>query len=198
MDRLAWLEQQVAALNAEIVALKAPKAARVAPAPEEGVKITTILPVAHPRHMPNDDEFRSLHRIVLARYPALKFRNSVDDEFGSFCASFCFVCSLTKTAQPVTRYSTSWWLDYAQQWCRDAGVQGLIRSFLPAIIATGDVQYCLESNSTYWLDPYRSSGRLVDPSAWRKILSGGDLIVPTKLNVFVDHSIGLQRVQNVW
>jgi hypothetical protein len=198
MDRVSQLEAQVAALNGEIAALKAPKAVRPAPPPEEGVKITTVLPVAHPRHLPADGEFRALHRIVVARYPALKFRNNVDDEFGSFKASFQFVCSLTKTAQPVTKYAASWWLDYAQQWCRDAGVQGLIRGFLPAIIATGDVQYCLESNSTYWLDPYRSNGRLVDPSAWRQLLNGGDLIVPTKITPFMDNSIGLQRVQTVW
>jgi hypothetical protein len=198
MDRLAWLEQQVAALNAELAALKAPKAARVAPAPEEGVKITTILPVAHPKHLPTDDEFRSLHRIVVARHPQLKFRNNLDDEFDSFRASFQFICSLTKTAQPVMKYSASWWLDYAQQWCRDASVQGLIRSFLPAIIATGDVQFCFESNSTFWLDPYRSSGRAVDASKWRQLLNGGDLLVPTKIAPFMDNSIGMQRVQNVW
>jgi hypothetical protein len=103
-----------------------------------------------------------------------------------------------KTAQPVTKYAASWWLDYAQQWCRDAGVPGLIRSFLPAIVATGDVQFCLDSNSTYWLDPFRASGRVVDAQAWRKILGGGDLLAPTKLNAFIDHSIGLQRTQSTW
>jgi hypothetical protein len=58
--------------------------------------------------------------------------------------------------------------------------------------------HCPESNSTYWLDPYRSSGRVVDASAWRKILGGGDLLVPTKLDVFIDRSIGLRHVQSAW
>src|SRR4029077_18727320 len=98
----------------------------------------------------------------------------------------------------VTKFAASWWLDYAQQWCRDAGVQGLIRSFLPAVIATGDVQFSFDDRSAFWLDPYRASGRLVDPSAWRRILSGGDLLPPTKIDVFMDHSIGLQRVQSAW
>jgi hypothetical protein len=203
-SRIAELEAQVAATQtqlvatqAELAALKAPKAARPAPPPDDGVKISVMLPVAHPKHLPTDDEYRSLHRIVAARYPALKFRNNADDEFDSFRASFQFICSLTKTAAPVTKYAPSWWIDYAQQWCRDANVPGLIRSLLPAVIACADVQYTFDDRSAFWLDPFRASGRLVDPSAWRKILGGGDLIVPTKLNVFIDHSIGLVRVQGV-
>jgi hypothetical protein len=198
-QRLAALEAENHDLRNRLAVLEGgrqPK--KPAPPPDdEGVKISVMLPVAHPKHLPSDDEYRALLKIVTSRYPQLKFQNA-DDEFESFCASFQFICSLTKTAQPVTKFAASWWLDYGQQWCRDAGVQGLIRSFLPAIIATGDVQYCLESNSTYWLDPFRGSGRAVDASAWRKIMNGGDLLAPTALNVFVDHSIGHVRVQNVW
>jgi hypothetical protein len=47
------------------------------------------LPVAHPKHLPNDDECRALLKIVTARYPQLKFQNAVD-EFESFKAAFAF------------------------------------------------------------------------------------------------------------
>jgi hypothetical protein len=62
----------------------------------------------------------------------------------------------------------STFLDYAQQWARDANVSGVIRSLLPAVIACGDVQYSFDDRSAFWLDPYRASGRAVDASAWRK------------------------------
>lgn len=75
-------------------------------------------------------------------------------------------------------------------------MQGVVRSLLPAIIATGDVQYSFDDRSALWLDPYRASGRAVDAQAWRKVLDGsGNLIAPTKLDVFVDRTVGLQRVQ---
>jgi hypothetical protein len=161
------------------------------------VRITTFLPMADPRHLPNTDEYKALLNIVTARYPKLKIMNA-DEELESFRVSFRFICSLTKTAAPVTKFAPSWWIDSAQQWCRDANVPGVIRSLLPAIIACGDVQYTFDDRSAFWLDPYRASGRVVDAQAWRKILNGADLLAPTKLNVFIDHSIGLQRVQSAW
>jgi hypothetical protein len=107
---------------------------------------------------------------------------------------------LTKTAAPVTKFAPSWWIDYAQQWARDSGVQGVIRSLLPAIIASGDVQYSFDDRSAFWLDPYRASGRVVDaqghvwefgltpphyggkpasPDAWRKVLDTGNALLPS-------------------
>jgi hypothetical protein len=74
--------------------------------------------------------------------------------FESFKAAFAFICSLTKTAAPVTKYAASWWVDSAQQWCRDSGVEGVIRSLFPAINACGDVQYSLDDRSAFWLDSY--------------------------------------------
>ena len=120
----------------------------------------------------------------------------MQSKFESFKAAFAFIRSLTKTAAAVTKYAASWWVDSAQQWCRDFGVQGVIRSLLPAIGACGDVQYSLDDRSAFWLDSYRASGRAVDAQAWRKILNGSvDLIALMKVDVFVDHTIGLQRVQ---
>jgi hypothetical protein len=108
----------------------------------------------------------------------IKFQNAVD-EFESFKAAFAYICSLTKTAAPTTRYSASWWIDNAQQWCRDANVPGVIRSLPPAIIAIGDISYTFDDRSAFWLHPYRASGRVVDSQGWRKILNGADLIAPT-------------------
>jgi hypothetical protein len=194
---IAITRTELAAAQAELAALKAPKAARVAPPPEEGVRITTFPTAAHLKHLPDAAEAAALLKIVTARFPSLQFRNATG-ELESFRAAFAYICSLTKTSAPTTKYAASWWVDAGQQWTRENGVQGIVRGLLPAIIATADAQFCLESNSTYWLDPYRSSGRLVDPSAWRQLLNGGDLIVPTKITPFMDNSIGLQRVQTVW
>jgi hypothetical protein len=81
----------------------------------------------------------------------------MQSKFESFKAAFAFIRSLTKTAAAVTKYAASWWVDSAQQWCRDFGVQGVIRSLLPAIGACGDVQYSLDDRSAFWLDSYRAS-----------------------------------------
>jgi hypothetical protein len=195
------LQAEIDALRARVAELEAarpPAKKSAVPRPEdEGARITTFLPITNPKHLPTGDEFRSLLRVVTARYPRLKF-GPEQDELESFRAALQFVVTLTKTAAPVTKFAPSWWIDYAQQWARDSGVQGVIRSLLPAIIACGDVQFSFDDRSAIWLDPFRSTGRAVDPSAWRKILGGGDLITPTKLNVIVDNSIGMQRVQSAW
>ena len=172
MDRLTAIEARLAAIEAAL------PPAKKAPAPrqeDDGVKIFVSLPAADSKHLPNEDEARALLKIVTARYPQLKFRNA-DEELESFCASFPFICSLTKTAAPISKYSISWW--------------NLYRADM--------VPRRFDDRSAFWLDPYRSSGRVVDPTAWRKILNGGDLLVPTKINVPLDHSIGLQRMQATW
>jgi hypothetical protein len=136
-------------------------------------------------------------RIVTGRYPQLKWKYTAwltpDEELESFRAAFAFVCSLTKTEKPTTGYAASWWLDTAQAWCRQMGVQGVIRSLPPAIIATGDVSYSMDDFTAVWLDPYRRS-RPVDDTAWRKLLNGGDLLAPTRLEKFCDYSIGKVNV----
>jgi hypothetical protein len=108
--------------------------------------------------LPSESEAVALLKIVLARYPVLKFRNT-DGELDSFRGALAYICSLTKMPVPITKYAASWWIDAAQQWCRENGVQGVVRSLLPAIIATGDVQYSFDDRSAIWLDPYRERPR---------------------------------------
>jgi hypothetical protein len=199
--RLAALESENHDLRNRLAALETERQPKK-PAPPRRVEedrplITTFPTTAHLRHLPSEPEAVALLKIVTARYPALKFRNA-DGEHESFRCALAFVTSLTKTSAPTTKYALSWWVDAGMQWCRENGVQGVIRGLLPAVIATGDIKFTLDDYSAQWLDPYRASGRLVDPSAWRKVLSGGDLLVPTKIDVFVDHSVGMRRVQSVW
>ena len=160
--RLAALEAENHALRNRLSVLEAGQPKKSAPPPpDDGVKIFVALPVAHPRQLPDVAEAAALHKIVVARFPALKFHNA-SGELEFFRAAFAFICSLTKTAAPVTKYAPSWWVDYAQQWCRDANVPGVIRSLLPAVVATGDIQFTFDDRSAFWLDPYRASGRAVD------------------------------------
>jgi hypothetical protein len=77
---------------------------------------------------------------------------------------------------------------------RNTGFHGVIRSLLPAIVAINDVRYTLNSSCTIWLGPYRR-GKPVDALAWKKILAGADLIVPTKIDRILDNSIGFRRMQ---
>jgi hypothetical protein len=200
------IEARIAALEAEnrdlcnrLAALEGaqqPKKAPPRPVEEDRRPfVTTLSTAVHLRHLPDAAEAAALLRIVTARYPTLKFRNATGELESFRCA--CFRHVVDEDIR-TNKYAASWFVDTAQQWCRENNVQGVVRGLLPAIVATGDVQYSLDDFSAHWLDPHRASGRVVDPSAWRQILSGGDLIVPTKLNVFIDHSIGLQRTQSAW
>jgi hypothetical protein len=195
------IQDRIAALELELAELK--KAAGKTPIPpphrvEEDRPLVTLFPsTVHFRHLPSEAEAVSLLKIVVARFPALKFK-SIDDELENFRCAFAYVTSLTKTSAPTKKYSLGWWNDAATQWCRENGVQGVVRSLLPAIVGSGDVQYSFDDPAAVWLDPYRTSGRVVDASAWRKTLGGGDLLVPTKLNTFMDYSIGHVRTQSAW
>jgi hypothetical protein len=195
-QRLAALEAENHDLRNRLAALEPKK-----PAPprqkDEGVRITTISTAAHLRHLPDAAEAAALLKIVTARFPALKFRNATG-ELESFRAALAYVTSLTKTSAPTTKYAASWFVDVGMQWARENGVQGVIRGLLPAIIGSNDIAYSLDDYSAIWLDPYRASGRAVDAQKWRQLLNGGDLLAPTKLNAFIDHSIGLQRTQSTW
>jgi hypothetical protein len=199
-------EQRIAALESEnhdlrnrlaVEAGQQPKKVPPRRVEEDRPLITTFPTTAHLRHLPNAAEAAALLRIVTARFPTLKFRNATG-ELESFRCALAYVTSLTKTSAPTTKFAASWHVDAGQQWCRENGVQGIIRGLLPAIIGSGDISYSLDDPSAVWFDPYRSSGRSVDAQKWRQLLNGGDLLPPTKLNVFIDHSIGLQRTQSAW
>jgi hypothetical protein len=201
-------QRELAAAQAELAALKgAGKPARVVSPPpaDEGVRISVLVPGVN-NHLPSLDECRALHKIIVARHPRLdtfaseRWRKD-DDHFAleGFRAAFAYVLSLTQTEQPTTKFAMSWWIDGAQEWARTASVSGLIRSLLPSIVATGSVPFSFDGSANIWLDPYRVRGKPVDQSGWKRILSGsGDLLPPTKLNVFMDHSIGHVRTQSAW
>jgi hypothetical protein len=200
-QRIAALEVENHSLKNRIMVLEAGQQPKK-PAPPRRVEedrplVTVLSTAAHLRHLPDAAEAAALLRIVAARFPTLKFRNA-DGELESFRCALAYVTSLTKTSAPITKFAPSWWVDAGQQWCRENGVQGVIRGLLPAIIGCGDVAYSLDDSAAFWLDPFRTSGRTVDASAWKRILSGGDLIAPTKLNVFVDHSVGHVHQWRTW
>jgi hypothetical protein len=196
-ETLSRLEAENAALRARIERLEAP-VPKPAPRPrkDEGVRVLNLTPGVS-RNLPTEDEARALLKIVCARHPVLRWRYTLmqtpDDELESFRAAFAYVTSLTKTKEPVTKYAASWWLDECQAWCRQMGVQGVARSLRPAIVATGDVNFSFDDRDAFWLHPHRS-GTPVDDTAWRKLLNGGDLIMPTRVEKFVDRSIGRVHV----
>jgi hypothetical protein len=196
-SRLAALEAENADLRVRLSRLETPAEPKVAPPQRDdvGVRVTTIIPKS--ANLPSEDESRALLKLVHARFPQLKCQYtrwlSPDDELESFRAAFAYVSSLTKTEKPTKKYAVSWWLDEAQEWCRKVSVQGRILSLMPSVIATGDVPYSMDDFTAMWVHPYRV-GKPIDTSAWRKLLNGGDLLAPTRIEKFVDHSIGHMRV----
>jgi hypothetical protein len=198
--RLAALERENAELRERLSRLENPPPKVAPPRREEDrVRILNLMPGIS-ANMPDEDESRALLKIVHARHPRLKCKYdrflTPDDEHESFRAALAYVFSLTKTEKPTTAYSHSWWISEAKQWCQQVGVYGNILSLMPAIIATGDVNYSMDDFDAVWLHPYRS-GKTVDDQKWCKVLNGGDLIAPTtRIEKFVDHSIGVIKVHD--
>jgi hypothetical protein len=201
--RLAKLEQENTELRERLARLENPAprveepAPKVAPPPRDdgGARVITIIPLS--ANLPSEDESRALLKIVRVRFPQLKCQYSrwltPDDELNGFRAAFAYICSLTITEKPTVKFAGSWWIEEAREYCRKASVQGRILSLTPAIIATASVPFSMDDFDAIWLNPYRG-GKPVDDQAWRKLLAGGDLLAPTRIEKLTDHSIGYRRV----
>jgi hypothetical protein len=147
--------------------------------------------------LPSESEAVALLKIVLARYPVLKFRNT-DGELDSFRGALAYICSLTKMPAPITKYA-----QVGGSTRRSSGVGRTVCGVWFEVCCRRSSQPATCNIRSTTAAPFGSTptarGRAVDAQAWRKVLDGsGDLIAPTKLDVFVERSIGLQRVQVAW
>jgi len=147
------LEKRVAALEADVAALRAPKALPRKPI-EEGVRIL-MGPglIGMPRGaFPTDEEYRELREIVERHYPHLAFvardRRFADQDreehTAGFRTAFAYLATLERLSELLRadRYAT-WWTSGAEEWARSMGMRTGIppRSFIAAVAAHGDILF---------------------------------------------------------
>jgi hypothetical protein len=180
-------EQRIAALEAELAALKAGK---TSPAPpvnpvddQSGVRITQIVePASFVR--PTNKELRQLYDIVIAKYPRLAPRLSArweDDErrehFDGFVWAFERLGFVGRTAVPDTRRYVGHWIEETKDWLkqhRPAHKGNVGGGFLVATIAHGDICFTPgdENRGVVWEVGVTPYGGAKATDAWRKVLDG--------------------------
>lgn len=177
-DEITALKKQVAALTAEVDALKA-----AAPPPEKVMTVDDLKVYGHqrPNLSPPDDswlpswqECADLAMIVEKRYPDLVERN--DTWVRQFRLALLALGNCNRAAEPNTREWGRWigtWLEDHLHF--DPIPRG---PFMAAIAASGDIPFSGfdEKDALRGILPAaglapRHSGSPPDKSAWRKVLS---------------------------
>jgi hypothetical protein len=181
MDRLAQLEAQAAALQAEIAALKghAPKPA----APPEKPRGTTVRELLTERSDgPSLVEARKLFQIVKPYAPwPLADRYDEDRPFRAFSAAFRWVQNTGRQDTPNSKVNLSFWLDSARQWLRQRNAVGGevdANSIIMAVMASGDVVFQradMSQGRTWEIGLVLHGGRPASADTWRQVLSTGTI-----------------------
>jgi len=180
-DRIAALEAQAAAITAEIAKLKAERPAAPPPPPRDEVRIVAIND-ERSDGMPTLRELEKLYAAVrtLSPWPeALVDRYDDHRPFRGFSSAFRWVQNMPRAERPNGRVALSFWIDVCRSWLRardsvasDLGANALIL----ACYACGDISYCpadLQLGVTWEIGIIEYGGRPADPTAWRRILTGG-------------------------
>jgi hypothetical protein len=186
------VEKRIAALEAELAALKAPAALPRKPI-EEGARVlmgpgALGLPNLT---LPTDEEYRKLREVVERHYPNLAFAArsqrfadmDENEHVSGFRTAFVYLATLERleTLPRADRYA-SWWIGCAEEWARSVGMRtGIsLRSFTAAVAAHGDILFSgLDNNATFGVREGSGSGRRYG-DAWREVLRTGKLLAPAK------------------
>lgn len=179
------VEQQAAAITAEIAAIKAGNKP-VPPPPIDdraGVHITQIVePSSFVR--PTEKELRCLYDIVLAKYPRLGPRlssRSADQEkeeyFDGFIWSFERLGYIGRLGAPDTRRYVNHWVEETKDWLRlhrPAHRGNIGAGFLAAVLAHGDIAYTVgdENRGVVWSIGVTPYGGKQATDAWKRVLDG--------------------------
>ncbi len=186
--------RQIAALEAEIAALKAnsrlgkfaqaPAAAPASPPPQpEGARIyhpITRATIA----LPSEGELEKMLDVVVAKYPKLR-PYSASDRFAAqdhanylreFSSAFSYIAMRGRSTEVDTTRGVTWWAAEASEWNRQRNmpIDIGVGPFLAAVVAAGDIDF-IESDMfgnvwSFALTPY-SAGRPAQES-WRDVLRG--------------------------
>jgi hypothetical protein len=177
-DRLAQLEAQALALNAEIAKLKAERPAPAPPPPRDEVRILQVL-AERGDGLPSFDQMRKLFSIVRHRVPEQKSPDP-DSAFRGFCASYRYVFNCGRIAAPNAKVSITWFIDGMKTWLRERNAMTIDvsgSSFIAAVLASGDILYVPHDSAVghVWefslvLPPNHGGKPASD--AWKRVLNG--------------------------
>jgi hypothetical protein len=195
MDRLAQLEAQAAALQAEIAALKAGAPVKPAAPPERrGVEIRQS--ITERSDGPSYEELKRLLKVVQPMVPGADKVNKYDPDtlLRGFASCFRRVSNLGRIPAPNPKYAISWWVDETKTWLRarnvvTTDVGGV--AFVAAVIASGDIAYQMPDPTRgalfeCALVPY--GGKPAVGDAWRKVLAGNVLPPVHSARAQVEHA----------
>lgn len=142
-DRLQQLEQQLAAVTAEIAVLKAGKSVPVPPK-DEGVRVLHVLDER--TDLPNLKEMERLYGAVKHLAPwQFDTRYDYDKPFRGFTASYRWLANKGRTKFSNPKFALSFWLDNCKTWlrARNSVASDVDASMLIlATYASGDVVFC--------------------------------------------------------
>jgi hypothetical protein len=188
-DRLQQLEQQAAALSAEIAALKAGRTAPLPPPREdEGVRVLQLNNEIT-SGLPDLKQMQRLFSIVKPHSPwpsALADRFDSDRPFRAFGSAFRWAANMRRIPQPDSKRALSYWCDGCRLWLRD---RNCVASDLDAnalvlsILAQGDVVYTPADPARGWvweLGLIEFGGRPANADAWRAVMSSGTILAPSQ------------------
>jgi hypothetical protein len=183
--RIAMLEAQVAAAQAEIAKLKGdpPHVTPPQPAKDKGLRITYLVePSSFVR--PTQNELHKLHDIVLAKYPqfspqlSLRWASQEKQEyFDGFEWAFERLGFIGRSATPDHKHYVDFWCSECRDWLRlhrPAHCGNIGAGFLAAAIAHGDICFTPsdEQRGIVWAVGLTALGGTKASDAWRRVLDG--------------------------
>lgn len=180
------IDQRIAALEAELQALKAERApAPAAQKEEQGARIIQ-LNTEITSGLPSLDQLRRLFSIVRTGVPQAKTHDD-DAPLRGFCGAYRFVANCGRVAAPNNKHSLGWWCDEMKSWLRardsmTMDVNG--SSFIAAVLASGDILYVPHdaTRGFVWefsIVPPQHGGKPASPDGWRRVLDGS-LMAPSQ------------------
>jgi hypothetical protein len=187
-DRIAALEVQISAMQAELQALKAGRPAPPPPPPRPRDEVR-IIELLHERNdgMPTLREMERLFTIVKPHSPWPQALNDRFDEhrpFRAFSSAFRWAMNVGRTERPNGKVALSFWADTCRLWLRsrnsvgsDLDANGLVL----AVLACGDIAYTPADPVRGWtweLGLVEYGGRPAS-EAWRGVLNSGAILPPS-------------------
>ena len=181
------IDQRIAALEAELAALKAE---RPAPAPaaqkdEQGARVIQLNDEIT-SGLPSLDQLRKLFSIVRNKVPQVKSHDD-DAAFRGFTAAYRFVANCGRLTAPNPKVTIGWWCDEMKAWSRARNAMTIDlngSSFIAAVLASGDVIYVPFNGDLghAWevglLSPSHNGGTPAT-DAWKTVLSTGNVRAPS-------------------
>ena len=191
-DRIARLEQMIAAAQDELAELKTGLPPKSVPQPDERPLMSYLTPPSN-FVRPTEKELRRLADIVVGKYPKLGARKSLrgllGDEFDAdfrdgFAWAFERLGFIGRTQEPDKKHYVEHWLNETKDWLamyRPNHCGNIGAGFLAAVLAHGDISYILAdvSRGVVWSVGLTNFGGKLAGDAWKRVLAG-ELLAPTQ------------------